>query len=48
MIRVLYIEDNEDNIFLFKRRLGKRGFEILIARMEDDPRIGGRQSRLPG
>lgn len=32
MIRVLYIEDNEDNIFLFERRLGKRGFEILIAR----------------
>ena len=32
MIRVLYIEDNEDNIFLFTRRLGKRGYEVLIAR----------------
>ncbi|QAX28393.1 response regulator [Leisingera sp. NJS204] len=32
MIRVLYIEDNEDNIFLFTRRLGKHGFEVLIAR----------------
>ena len=32
MLRVLYIEDNEDNIFLFTRRLGKRGYEVLIAR----------------
>jgi CheY-like chemotaxis protein len=32
MIRVLYIEDNEDNIFLFTRRLGKRGYEVLVAR----------------
>jgi CheY-like chemotaxis protein len=32
MIRVLYIEDNEDNIFLFTGRLGKRGYEVMIAR----------------
>ncbi|MDX1400949.1 MAG: response regulator [Kiloniellales bacterium] len=32
MIRILYVEDNEDNIFLFTRRLGKRGYEVLIAR----------------
>jgi len=32
MIRVLYIEDNEDNIFLFTRRLGKQGYEVIIAR----------------
>lgn len=32
MTRVLYIEDNEDNIFLFTRRLGKRGYEVLIAK----------------
>jgi CheY-like chemotaxis protein len=32
MIRVLYIEDIEDNIFLFTRRLGKRGYEVMIAR----------------
>ena len=32
MMRILYIEDNEDNIFLFTRRFGKRGYEVLIAR----------------
>ena len=32
MIRILYVEDNEDNIFLFTRRLGKRGYDVLIAR----------------
>ncbi len=32
MIKVLYIEDNEDNIFLFTRRLGKRGYQVVIAR----------------
>jgi two-component system, cell cycle response regulator DivK len=32
MLKVLYIEDNEDNIYLFKRRLGKQGYEVLIAR----------------
>ena len=32
MITILYIEDNEDNIFLFTRRLGRRGYEVTIAR----------------
>ena len=32
MTTILYIEDNEDNIFLFTRRLGKRGYDLIIAR----------------
>lgn len=32
MIKILYIEDNEDNIFLFQRRLGKKGYQLVIAR----------------
>ena len=32
MSKILYIEDNEDNIFLFTRRLGKAGYEVVIAR----------------
>lgn len=31
MTRILYIEDNEDNVFLFTRRLGKAGHEIIVA-----------------
>jgi len=31
MTRVLYVEDNEDNIYMLVRRLERRGFEVLIA-----------------
>ena len=46
MIRVLYIEDNEDNIFLFTRRLGKRGYEVMIAR-DGAAGLAMAQSALP-
>ena len=32
MTKVLYIEDNEDNIYMLKMRLEKKGFEVIIAR----------------
>jgi len=32
MTKVLYIEDNEDNIYMLKMRLEKKGFEVVIAR----------------
>ena len=32
MPRILYVEDNEDNIYMLSRRLGRKGFEVLIAR----------------
>jgi CheY-like chemotaxis protein len=31
MTKVLYVEDNEDNIYMLKNRLGRRGFTVLIA-----------------
>jgi CheY-like chemotaxis protein len=30
-MRILYIEDNEDNVYMLKRRLMRAGFEVLIA-----------------
>jgi two-component system, cell cycle response regulator DivK len=30
--RILYVEDNEDNIYLLTRRLSRGGYEVLIAR----------------
>ena len=30
-MKILYVEDNEDNADILKRRLGRLGFEILIA-----------------
>lgn len=31
MIRILYVEDNEDNVYMLSRRLSKHGFEVIIA-----------------
>jgi two-component system, cell cycle response regulator DivK len=30
-VRILYIEDNEDNIYVVKNRLGREGHAILVA-----------------
>ncbi len=32
MPKILYVEDNEDNIFMLTRRLRQQGFEVLVAR----------------
>jgi CheY-like chemotaxis protein len=31
-MRILYVEDNEDNIYMLERRLRRAGFDVLIAR----------------
>ena len=30
-MRILYVEDNEDNIYVIKNRLGRAGFTVIIA-----------------
>jgi len=30
-MKILYVEDNEDNIYMLSRRLKRKGFEVLIA-----------------
>ena len=30
-MKILYVEDNEDNIYVVKNRLGRLGFTILVA-----------------
>ena len=32
MRKILYVEDNEDNIYMLTRRLKKKGYDILVAR----------------
>ncbi|HLI13908.1 MAG TPA: response regulator [Alphaproteobacteria bacterium] len=32
MARILYVEDNEDNIYMLSRRLERRGYEVVVAR----------------
>lgn len=32
MRKLLYVEDNDDNIFMLTHRLTRRGFEVVVAR----------------
>jgi CheY-like chemotaxis protein len=32
MARILYVEDNEDNIFMLTNRLKRKGYEVIVAR----------------
>ena len=32
MARILYVEDNDDNIYLLRNRLQRQGFDVLVAR----------------
>lgn len=31
-MRILYIEDNDDNIYMLKNRLERKGYEVVVAR----------------
>jgi CheY-like chemotaxis protein len=31
-VRILYVEDNEDNIYVLKNRLSRAGFTVLVAK----------------
>ena len=42
MVRILYVEDNDDNIYMLKQRLERKGFEVLVAR---DGRAGVEAAR---
>ena len=32
MTRILYVEDNDDNIYVISHRLGRAGFTVLVAK----------------
>ena len=31
MPKILYVEDNEDNVYMLKRRLERAGFQVIVA-----------------
>lgn len=31
MTKILYVEDNEDNIYMLTRRLGRKGYDVMVA-----------------
>lgn len=32
MVKILYVEDNEDNLYMLSSRLARRGYEVVSAR----------------
>jgi two-component system cell cycle response regulator DivK len=32
MVKILYVEDNDNNIYMLSRRLRRRGYEVVVAR----------------
>lgn len=32
MTKILYVEDNEDNIYMLSRRLSRKGYDVVVAR----------------
>ncbi len=46
MVKILYIEDNEDNIYMLTRRLTRSGYEVVIAR-DGEEGIDMAHSRAP-
>ena len=44
MTKILYVEDNEDNVFMLTRRLERRGYEVVVAADgEEGVAVAGRQ-----
>jgi two-component system, cell cycle response regulator DivK len=31
MVKILYVEDNEDNVYMLSRRLPRYGFDVILA-----------------
>ena len=31
MTKILYVEDNEDNIYMLSKRLARKGYEVIVA-----------------
>jgi two-component system, cell cycle response regulator DivK len=32
MVKILYVEDNEDNLYMLSNRLTRRGYQVVLAR----------------
>lgn len=46
MVKILYVEDNEDNIYMLESRLKRRGYEVLVAR-DGEEGLAIARSELP-
>ena len=46
MVKILYVEDNEDNLYMMSNRLSRRGYEVVSARNGAE-RIAMAESEAP-
>jgi two-component system cell cycle response regulator DivK len=46
MTRILYVEDNEDNIYMLTNRLTRKGYEVVVA-MDGEQGVKMSQSEAP-
>ena len=46
MSKILYVEDNEDNIYMLSRRLKRNGFDLVIAR-DGEEGVEAAEKELP-
>jgi len=46
-MKILYVEDNEDNIYMLERRLKRAGFDVLVAR-DGAEGVAMARAELPG
>lgn len=47
MTKILYVEDNEDNVYMLTRRLGRRGYEVIVAG-DGEQGVAMARSEAPG
>ena len=46
MSKILYVEDNEDNIYMLSRRLKRNGFDLVIAR-DGEEGVAAAEKEIP-
>ena len=47
MAKILYVEDNEDNIYMLTNRLTRKGYEVVVAK-DGEQGVAMSQSEAPG
>lgn len=47
MVKILYVEDNEDNVYMLTKRLARKGYEVVVA-TDGKQGVDMSLSELPG
>lgn len=47
MTKILYVEDNEDNVYMLTNRLTRKGYEVVVA-TDGEQGVAMSQSEAPG